>query len=49
VSAPENDNKLGFSQSLGNFTSPSLTGLNAVNVLKDERFVNAQESNHRRN
>jgi hypothetical protein len=40
---------MGFSQSLGNFISPLLTGLNAINVLKDERFVNAEEFNYRRN
>jgi hypothetical protein len=49
MSAPEHDNEMRFSQTLGNFTSPPLTGLNGVNVLKDEGFVNAQEFNYRRN
>ena len=46
MSTPENDDDLGFSQSLGNLTLPSLTRLNRVNVLKDEGLVNAQEFNY---
>jgi hypothetical protein len=49
VSAPENNDEIGFSQGPGNFTLPPFTWLNGINVLKDEGFVNAQEFNYRRN